>query len=239
LESSRKKLTLPKSTFSDYLKNTVTQKNDVRKLMEAAGIPSNLNAYDITDCAEKIQRYYDTIYPEEFGIWAFNHNGQIKPFFKSKPIESCKKIITLVYNKQEQHYYALVGNPGRLFGKNCKYCFSVSYFYYVYKQNNNFYFQCESIYHRDINHRMDCSKKCLGCLRVGLEFPCSLQTTPRMKPENCKSCRKRFLSDSCYEFHQKRCQYSGACRKCKTIYKTRWFYKPKSLIPHTCHMDME
>jgi hypothetical protein len=132
LEALRQKHMMAARTFYRYIRNEEAQNADIEALMKWTKINNNDNAdgYDITECGAKIQAYYDHLHSGTFAIWVFGRYGQAKPFWKSVPSNGFKKVLCLVYDDIEQHYYAIdsLKHPGRIFGERWKYCFAVNEF---------------------------------------------------------------------------------------------------------------
>jgi hypothetical protein len=131
LEALRRKQTMAARTFYNYVRNEQNQNADIEALLKWTNI-KNADSYDITEVGALIQAYYDHLHPGVFAIWVFGLYGQAKPFWKSEPRIRPQKVLCLVYDDIEQHYYAInsLKHPGRIFGEEWKYCFAVYKFFH-------------------------------------------------------------------------------------------------------------
>lgn len=130
LELARNKKMMNDDQFRRYLKNENRQQRDIERLLFRAGIPFNLEAYDIKECGDKIQQDYDEQYGKDrFRIYAFPTVGDFKPFWASKKAEYKEELCVLFWEKENDgdgHYEPVI-YPGQLYGDSKQYCFAVSF----------------------------------------------------------------------------------------------------------------
>lgn len=124
-EICRQKYTLNAQQFSRYLDNEQKQIEDVQSLLQWTGIPDDLDHYDVTECGQLIQNYYDAKFLGRFKLLAFEFSGTFSPFWRSKPAGDYEHILSVLYSEEMLHYNPL-NKVGKLFSKSHIYCFAVS-----------------------------------------------------------------------------------------------------------------
>jgi hypothetical protein len=79
--------------FYRYRLSPERQNEQVRLLMEAAGIPTDLTEYDAFRFLPIVQQYFDQEYPQQFRIYAFNAIGKYKPTIKTGDIDNAHPLV--------------------------------------------------------------------------------------------------------------------------------------------------
>jgi hypothetical protein len=104
--------------FHRYRSSPERQYEQVRLLMEAAGIPTDLTEYDAFHFLPIVQQYFDQQYPQQFRIYVFNAVGKYKPSIKTGDIENANPLV-LWYSDQ---HFDVVSSIRNLF--DAPYCWS-------------------------------------------------------------------------------------------------------------------